>query len=50
MRSGAIPQWLQKGLRLRDVELQSLQLDPLLDALRKEERFQAIERELKFPE
>jgi len=26
-----------------------LKIDPLLDPLRKEPRFQAIERELKFP-
>jgi hypothetical protein len=27
-----------------------LKMDPLLDPLRKEPRFQAIERELKFPD
>jgi hypothetical protein len=29
--------------------LSDLKVDPLLDPLRKEPRFQAIERELKFP-
>jgi TolB-like protein/tetratricopeptide (TPR) repeat protein len=43
-------EWLEKGLRLHDVDLQGLKVDPLLDPLRKEPRFQAIERELKFPD
>jgi hypothetical protein len=38
------------ALRLRDPGLQDLKMDPLLDPLRNEPRFQAIERELKFPE
>jgi len=42
--------WLEKGLRLRDVDLQSLKVEPLLDPLRKEPRFHAVERELKFPD
>ena len=42
-------EWLETALRLRDVDLQSLKADPLLDPLRKEPRFQAIERALKFP-
>jgi TolB-like protein/Tfp pilus assembly protein PilF len=42
-------EWLEKALRLRDPGLSDLKVDPLLDPLRKEPRFQAIERELKFP-
>ena len=42
-------EWLETALRLRDPGLESLKTDPLLDPLRKEPRFQAIERELKFP-
>jgi TolB-like protein/Tfp pilus assembly protein PilF len=41
--------WLGTALRLRDVGLKWLKTDPLLDPLRKEARFQAIERELMFP-
>jgi hypothetical protein len=33
----------------RDPGLIELKLDPLLDLLRQSPRFQAIERELKFP-
>ena len=42
--------WLNKALQLRDPGLQALKVDPLLDPLRKEPRFQAVERALKFPE
>jgi TolB-like protein/tetratricopeptide (TPR) repeat protein len=42
-------EWLDTALRLRDAGLQYLKSDPFLDPLRKEPRFQAIERELKFP-
>jgi TolB-like protein/Tfp pilus assembly protein PilF len=42
-------EWLEAALRLHDVALGSLKTFPLLDPLRKEPRFQAIERELKFP-
>ena len=42
--------WLEKAMRLRDPGLGSLRVDPLMDPLRKEPRFQAIERELKFPD
>jgi TolB-like protein/cytochrome c-type biogenesis protein CcmH/NrfG len=42
-------EWLDTAMRLRDAGLENLKTDPLLDALRKEPRFQAIERELKFP-
>jgi TolB-like protein/DNA-binding winged helix-turn-helix (wHTH) protein/Tfp pilus assembly protein PilF len=42
-------QWLEKAMRLRDSGLVYLKTDPLLDPLRSEPRFQAIERELGFP-
>ena len=42
-------EWLETALRLRDPGLVQLKADPLLDPLRQEPRFQAIERELKFP-
>ncbi len=42
-------EWLETALRLRDSGLEYLKTDPLMDTLRKEPRFQAIERELKFP-
>ena len=42
-------EWLETALRLRDPGLVELKTDPLLDPLRKEPRFQAIERQLKFP-
>jgi TolB-like protein/Flp pilus assembly protein TadD len=42
-------EWLQTALRLRDPGLVELKTDPLMDPVRKEPRFQAIERELKFP-
>jgi len=41
--------WLETAVRLRDVDLQGLKVEPALDPLRNEPRFQAIERELKFP-
>jgi tetratricopeptide (TPR) repeat protein len=41
--------WLQLAVRLRDSGLSGLKTDPLMDPLRKEPRFQAIERALKFP-
>ena len=40
---------LETALRLHNLNLQQLKVDPLLDPLRDEPRFQAIERELKFP-
>jgi TolB-like protein/Flp pilus assembly protein TadD len=43
-------EWLETALRLRDPGLEYLKTDPLLDPLRQEARFQAIERELKFPD
>jgi len=42
--------WLETALRLRDRQLVSLKTNPLLDPLRKESRFQAVMRELKFPQ
>jgi len=42
-------EWLDTAMRLRDPELVWLKLDPFSDPLRKELRFQAIERALKFP-
>ena len=42
-------EWLETALRVRDPGLAALKLDSLLDPLRKEPRFQAIERALKFP-
>jgi hypothetical protein len=42
-------EWLETAWRLRDPGLESLKTDPLMDPLRQEVRFRAIERELKFP-
>jgi TolB-like protein len=41
--------WLETALRVRDPGLELLKIDPLLDPLRQEPRFRAIERDLKFP-
>jgi TolB-like protein/Flp pilus assembly protein TadD len=43
-------EWLETALRVRDPGLAYLKTDPLLDPLRKEPRFQAILRDLKFPD
>jgi tetratricopeptide (TPR) repeat protein len=43
-------EWLESSMRLRDPGLSLLRTDPLMDPLRKEPRYQAIERELKFPD
>jgi TolB-like protein len=40
---------LEAAVRLRDDRLEQLRVDPLLDPVRNEPRFQAIERQLKFP-
>jgi TolB-like protein/Flp pilus assembly protein TadD len=40
---------LETAWRLRDPGLENLKTDPLLDPLHNEPRFQAIKRELKFP-
>ena len=42
-------EWLDTAMRVRDTGLIFLKTDPLMDPLREEPRFQAIERELKFP-
>jgi len=49
---GNIPKalsWLEIALRRGNPDLVSVKTEPLLDPLRKEPRFQAIERALKFP-
>jgi TolB-like protein/Tfp pilus assembly protein PilF len=43
-------EWLETAMRVRDPGLTFLKVDPLLDPLRNAPRFQAIQRELKFPE
>jgi TolB-like protein/Tfp pilus assembly protein PilF len=43
-------QWLATAMRLRDPGLEYLKTDPLLDPLRKDARFVALTRELKFPD
>jgi len=43
-------EWLGTALRVRDPGLNYVKTDPLLDPLRKEPRFQAIERALKRPD
>jgi len=43
-------QWLDTAMRLHDGFLEVLKIDYLLDPLRGEPRFQAIERELNFPD
>ena len=41
--------WLDTAVRLRASDLADLKTDPALDPLRNEPRFQAVMRELKFP-
>jgi TolB-like protein len=43
-------EWLETALKLRDPGLVDLKTDPLMDPIRQEPRFKAIERELKFPD
>jgi TolB-like protein/Flp pilus assembly protein TadD len=43
-------EWLDTAIRLRDAGLSTLKSDVLMDPLRKEPRFQAVMRELKFPD
>jgi len=42
--------WLETALRIRDTGLEYLKTDPFLDPLRSQQRFLAIERELRFPD
>jgi TolB-like protein/DNA-binding winged helix-turn-helix (wHTH) protein/Tfp pilus assembly protein PilF len=42
--------WLESAWRLRDPDFRWLKADPSMDSLRKEPRYQAIERALKFPD
>jgi serine/threonine-protein kinase len=42
--------WLEAAMRNRDPYLVQLRMDPLFDPLRKEPRYQAVMRELKFPD
>jgi len=42
--------WLDTAMRLRDPTLIQTKSDPIMDPLRKEPRFQAVMRELKFPD
>jgi TolB-like protein/Tfp pilus assembly protein PilF len=42
--------WLETALRLRDSGLADMKVNPFLDPLRNEPRFQAVERKLKFPD
>jgi TolB-like protein/Flp pilus assembly protein TadD len=42
--------WLDTAVRLQDPGLSEVRADPLLDPLRDEPRFQAIQRALKFPD
>ena len=41
--------WLEKAMRLHDSGLVAVKVDSLLDPLRNEPRFQAIQQALKFP-
>lgn len=43
------PERLDKAMRIRYPSIEKLKVDPVLDPLRKEPSFQAIEQELKFP-
>jgi tetratricopeptide (TPR) repeat protein len=41
---------LETGMRVRDPDMENVKVSQLLDPLRKEPRFQAVMRELKFPD
>src|SRR5581483_6759388 len=43
-------QWLETALRMRDPGLEALKVESLLDPLRREPRFEAVMRALKFPD
>ncbi len=47
--TGRALDWLETAMRQQDPYLEYVKMNPLFDPLRKEPRFQAIERELKFP-
>jgi TolB-like protein/tetratricopeptide (TPR) repeat protein len=47
-RKGALD-WLEKAMRLRDPGLVYTKVDPLMDPLRNEPRFQTVMQELQFP-
>ena len=42
--------WLDTAMRLRDAGLTLLRNDPFVDSLRQKPRFQAVVRQLKFPD
>jgi tetratricopeptide (TPR) repeat protein len=42
--------WLETAMRLRDPGVANVKTDPLMDPLRNEPRFQAVERALNFPD
>jgi len=42
-------EWLETAPRMREPQLQWLKVEPFLDPIRNEPRFQTVERELKFP-
>ena len=43
-------EWLESAIRLRDPGFSYIKRDPLMDPLRKEPRYQTIERALNFPD
>jgi TolB-like protein/lipoprotein NlpI len=47
--TGKALEWLARAVRLPDPGVGHVKTDPLMDPLREEPRFQAIERSLKFP-
>jgi len=42
-------EWLETGVKVLDPGVESMKVDPFLDPLRNQPRFQALERALKFP-
>jgi hypothetical protein len=43
-------EWLETALRVPNAGLAQMKVDPQLDSLREEPRFEAVMRELKFPD
>ena len=43
-------EWLDTAMRVRDPGVTLMRNDPFMDPLRKEPRFQAVERQLRFPD